>query len=91
MEDLCAYDSFGPIYAAVLSLWRGTLAEFSSPRPTALEYRSSRLLGDIVAGITLAAYAIPVSLAYSRLAGPPPQVGIYGHLLGGPGYARPGS
>ena len=40
---------------------------------------------DLVAGITLAAYAIPVSLAYAGLAGLPPQVGIYGYLLGGLG------
>jgi len=39
----------------------------------------------------LAAYAIPVSLAYAGLAGLPPQVGIYGYLLGGLGYALFGS
>ena len=55
------------------------------------EYRSSWLSGDVVAGITLAAYAIPVSLAYAGLAGLPPQVGIYGYLLGGLGYALLGS
>ncbi|HET7880237.1 MAG TPA: SulP family inorganic anion transporter [Acetobacteraceae bacterium] len=46
---------------------------------------------DLIAGITLAAYAIPVSLAYATLAGLPPQVGIYGYLLGGLGYALAGS
>jgi sulfate permease, SulP family len=51
------------------------------------EYRATWLAGDIVAGVTLAAYAIPVSLAYAGLAGLPPQVGIYGYLLGGLGYA----
>jgi SulP family sulfate permease len=55
------------------------------------EYRPSWLLGDIVAGVTLAAYAIPVSLAYAGLAGLPPQVGVYGYLLGGLGYALLGS
>jgi sulfate permease, SulP family len=55
------------------------------------EYRPAYLPGDIVAGITLAAYAIPVSLAYAGLAGLPPQVGIYGYLLGGLGYALLGS
>jgi high affinity sulfate transporter 1 len=54
-------------------------------------YRAAWLLGDIVAGITLAAYAIPVSLAYAGLAGLPPQVGIYGYMLGGLGYALLGS
>src|SRR5215203_113233 len=55
------------------------------------EYRPFWFLGDIVAGITLAAYAIPVSLAYAGLAGLPPQAGIYGYLLGGLGYALLGS
>ncbi len=55
------------------------------------EYRAAWLPGDIVAGVTLAAYAIPVSLAYASLAGLPPQVGIYGYLLGGLGYALFGS
>ncbi len=55
------------------------------------EYRVAWLPGDIVAGVTLAAYAIPVSLAYASLAGLPPQVGIYGYLLGGLGYALLGS
>lgn len=56
-----------------------------------VEYRTAWLPGDIVAGVTLAAYAIPVSLAYAGLAGLEPQVGIYGYLLGGLGYALLGS
>jgi sulfate permease, SulP family len=55
------------------------------------EYKSGWLRGDVVAGITLAAYAIPVSLAYAGLAGLPPEAGIYGYLLGGLGYALFGS
>jgi high affinity sulfate transporter 1 len=55
------------------------------------DYRAAWLTGDIVAGVTLAAYAIPVSLAYAGLAGLPPQVGVYGYLLGGLGYALLGS
>jgi sulfate permease, SulP family len=51
------------------------------------EYRAVWPAGDIIAGIALAAYAIPVSLAYATLAGLPPQVGVYGNLLGGLGYA----
>src|SRR5258707_15589621 len=54
-------------------------------------YRIKWLAGDAVAGGTLAAYAIPVSLAYAGLAGLPPQAGIYGYLLGGLGYALLGS
>ena len=55
------------------------------------EYQLGWLKSDVVAGITLAAYAIPVSLAYAGLAGLPPQVGVYGYLLGGLGYALFGS
>jgi high affinity sulfate transporter 1 len=56
-----------------------------------LTYQSGYLPGDLAAGVTLAAYAIPVSLAYAALAGLPPQVGVYGYLLGGLGYALLGS
>src|ERR1700741_3561514 len=55
------------------------------------EYRAVWLSSDLIAGMTLAAYAIPVSLAYAALAGLPPQVGVYGYLLGGLGYALLGS
>lgn len=54
-------------------------------------YRGSWLGADAIAGVTLAAYAIPVSLAYAGLAGLPPQIGVYGYLLGGVGYALFGS
>src|SRR5207244_9284712 len=55
------------------------------------DYRVAWLASDVVAGATLAAYAIPVSLAYAGLAGLPPQAGVYGYLLGGLGYALLGS
>lgn len=64
---------------------------FLPPTRWLAEYRPTSLPFDIVAGVTLAAYAIPVSLAYATLAGLPPQVGIYGYLLGGLGYAIFGS
>ena len=63
---------------------------FPLPRWLA-EYRTGWLSGDLVAGVTLAAYAIPVSLAYAGLAGLPPQVGVFGYMLGGIGYAFLGS
>ena len=53
-------------------------------------YKPAWLRHDAIAGVTLAAYAIPVSLAYAGLAGLPPQVCIYGYLLGGLGYALMG-
>lgn len=54
-------------------------------------YGPSAARGDVVAGITLAAYALPVAMAYAALAGLPPQVGVYGYMLGGLGYALLGS
>jgi high affinity sulfate transporter 1 len=50
-------------------------------------YDVRSLRADVVAGITLAAYAIPVSMAYAGLAGLPPHYGIYCYLLGGLSYA----
>jgi len=61
------------------------------PAQWAPTYQARWLKDDLFAGITLAAYAIPVALAYATLAGLPPQVGVYGYLLGGLGYALFGS
>ncbi|PVX45797.1 high affinity sulfate transporter 1 [Flavobacterium sp. 103] len=55
------------------------------------EYNTKTLKSDFIAGITLAAYGIPVSLAYATLAGLPPQYGIYGYLIGGLFYALLGT
>src|SRR5512135_3709137 len=54
-------------------------------------YRLPWLRNDVVAGVTLAAYGIPVSLAYASLAGLPPQYGVYCYLIGGLFYALFGS
>jgi SulP family sulfate permease len=54
-------------------------------------YQPAWLRFDAVAGITLAAYAVPVSLAYAGLAGLPPQMGLYCYVLAGLGYAIFGS
>lgn len=55
------------------------------------EYSPQWLLSDLQGGVTLAAYAVPVSMAYATLAGLPPEHGIYCYLLGGLGYALLGS
>jgi SulP family sulfate permease len=55
------------------------------------EYQLAWLRPDAVAGISLAAYAIPVSMAYASLAGLPPEFGIYCYLVGGLCYALVGS
>lgn len=64
---------------------------FFPPSAWLAAYRGEWLSSDAIAGVTLAAYAIPVSLAYAALAGLPPQVGVYGYMLGGIGYALLGS
>ncbi len=60
---------------------------FFPPASWLAAYRREWLPSDAVAGVTLAAYAIPVSLAYAALAGLQPQIGVYGYMLGGIGYA----
>jgi SulP family sulfate permease len=51
------------------------------------EYSPGWFRSDLFAGITLAAYGIPVSMAYAGLAGLPVQCGIYGYFIGGIFYA----
>lgn len=70
---------------------QGSWLRYFPPSSWLATYRRSWLPSDAVAGVTLAAYAIPVSLAYAALAGLPPQVGIYGYMLGGFSYALLGS
>jgi SulP family sulfate permease len=69
---------------------RGWRAAFP-PAQWLAAYRPQWLAHDAIAGVTLAAYGIPVSLAYASLAGLPPQYGIYGYLAGGLFYALFGS
>lgn len=76
-----------PAGTSTHSSWSG----FLPPTSWLPSYQARWLRADLLAGITLAAYAIPVSLAYAGLAGLPPQVGLYGYLLGGLGYALFGS
>ncbi|MBV2263170.1 MAG: sodium-independent anion transporter, partial [Thauera sp.] len=58
------------------------------PRPTHLpflawpaQWREHGLRGDLVAGVTVALVLIPQALAYAKLAGLPPHVGLYAALL----------
>jgi high affinity sulfate transporter 1 len=54
-------------------------------------YEFAVLHRDAIAGISLAAYAIPVSMAYASLAGLPPHHGIYCILVAGFAYALLGT
>src|SRR6188508_2781084 len=69
---------------------RGWRAAFP-PAQWLRTYQPKWLANDAIAGVTLAAYGIPVSLAYASLAGLPPQYGIYCYLVGGLVYALFGS
>ena len=67
------------------------MRSFFPPARWLASYQAAWLPRDAVAGVTLAAYAIPVSLAYASLAGVAPERGLYGYLVGGVCYALLGS
>jgi high affinity sulfate transporter 1 len=46
-------------------------------------YESKWLRGDVVAGVTLAAYVLPAALGDASLANLPPQAGLYACMFGG--------
>jgi len=73
----------GASRAAPIRGWRAAFP----PAQWLPAYRPRWLAHDAIAGVTLAAYGIPVSLAYASLAGLPPHYGIYCYLVGGLFYA----
>jgi high affinity sulfate transporter 1 len=54
-------------------------------------YRPEWLRADILAGVSVAAVALPIAIAYSQLAGVPPVYGLYASLLPLVAYAFLGS
>ncbi len=66
-------------------------ADASAPRGLLLPWRSAltrdTLRYDAIAGTTLAAYAVPSSIAYAQLAGMPVATGLYCYLFAGLAYA----
>jgi high affinity sulfate transporter 1 len=46
-------------------------------------YRAEWIRGDLVAGLTLAAYLLPAGIGDASLAGLPPEAGLYACLFGG--------
>ena len=54
-------------------------------------YRSEWFRFDLVAGLSIAAVALPIGIAYAQLAGFPPVIGIYSCILPPVAYALFGS
>lgn len=54
-------------------------------------YRREWLQSDLVAGVSVAAVALPIGIAYAQLAGFPPVVGLYSCILPPVAYALLGS
>lgn len=50
-------------------------------------YRAADLPGDLSAGVSVAAVAVPVGLAYAAIIGLPPQAGLYSAILPVAAYA----
>ena len=61
--------------------WRQRLTRVAPGVAELLAYRRSDLPGDIVAGLSVAAVALPVGVAYAQLAGFRPEVGLYASIL----------
>ena len=57
------------------------LARFAPGLPQLLQYKLADLPADIRAGLAVAAVALPVGIAYSELAGFPPEIGLYSSIL----------
>ena len=60
--------------------WRG-LARVAPGLAMLREYRLEWLRSDVPAGLSVAAVALPVAIAYAQLAGFPPVVGLYASIL----------
>ncbi len=70
----------------------GTTGKTSWPVFRSLaSFRLSDLPGDLIAGLTLAAIAIPEQMATARLGGFSPQVGLFAFIAGSLGFAVLGS
>ncbi|HSC26140.1 MAG TPA: SulP family inorganic anion transporter [Vicinamibacterales bacterium] len=54
-------------------------------------YRREWLASDVRAGLSVAAVAVPIAIAYSQIAGVPPEVGIYSAIFPPLAYAMFGT
>jgi len=61
--------------------WTDRLARFAPGLPALVRYRRADLPHDLIAGLSVAAVALPVGVAYAQLAGFGPEVGLYASIL----------
>lgn len=61
--------------------WVGRLARIAPGVPALVGYRRDDLPHDLIAGLSVAAVALPVGVAYAQLAGFSPVVGLYVSIL----------
>ena len=61
--------------------WRQRFTRIAPGIAELVAYRRENLPGDIVAGLSVAAVALPVGVAYAQLAGFRPEVGLYSSIL----------
>ncbi len=64
-----------------LRLWEQRLANLAPGLPKLLSYKRADLPADLIAGLSVAAVALPVGVAYAQLAGFSPEVGLYATIL----------
>ena len=61
--------------------WKDKLSRFAPGLPALLGYRRENFGADLLAGLSVAAVALPVGIAYAQLAGFSPVSGIYASIL----------
>jgi len=66
---------------AKASRWKERLSRFAPGLPALLAYRRENFGPDLLAGLSVAAVALPVGIAYAQLAGFSPVSGIYASIL----------
>jgi len=59
----------------------GTLSRIAPGLANLLHYQRSSFSHDLIAGLSVAAVALPVGVAYAQLAGFNPAVGLYSSIL----------
>src|SRR5262245_28585661 len=81
--SLAPDSSQGEDAMATIGRWLPGLDQLSALRP-------SEIPREIGAGISVAAIAVPIGLAYAKLTGLPPEVGLYASILPTLAYALVG-